>query len=194
MEGGFNVYIEAENGQDLFDKIAAAPYQPYIVLLDISMPVMNGFETMVQLKARYPYIKVLTFTMIDDNNEFTILKMMQLGARGYIAKNAALAELEKALIAVYTEGYYFSTTMLAKFPDMNEENVWEYFKELFTEVDITFLSLCCSSLTYKEIADKMNLSPRTVENHAAHLSAKLHIHSRLDLGIYAYRAGFGSFR
>jgi two-component system invasion response regulator UvrY len=193
MEGGFNVYIEAENGQELLDKIAAGSYQPYIAVLDISMPVMNGFETMVHLKSKYPYIRVLILTMIDDDNEFTILKMMQLGARGYIGKNASPRELEKALIDIYTEGYYFSTTMLKKFPDMNEENMQEHFKELLTEADITFLSQCCSSLTYREIAETMGQSLRTVENHAAKLCEKLNIHSRLELGMYALRAGFGKF-
>lgn len=91
---GYNVVMEAENGRDFLDKLEAAP-SPDLCLLDINMPVMNGFDTAVQVKKKWPAIKILFFSM--NSGSVYINKALESGADGFVCKDAPSEELNKAL-------------------------------------------------------------------------------------------------
>jgi DNA-binding NarL/FixJ family response regulator len=91
---GYNVIMEAENGKDFLDKLEGSP-SPDLCLLDINMPVMNGFETATRLKQKWPSIKILFFSM--QNGSVYVNKAMEIGADGYICKDASSEEFNKAL-------------------------------------------------------------------------------------------------
>jgi DNA-binding NarL/FixJ family response regulator len=104
--GDFKVIAQAGNGIELL-KVLKAGIRPEIVLLDVNMPQMDGFETALQLKKYFPDIKVLALSMIDSKD--AVLHMIKNGARGYLLKDAEPDELKKALLGVSETGYYFST-------------------------------------------------------------------------------------
>ena len=92
---GYNVVLEAENGKDLLDRLPEMEPEPHICLLDINMPVMDGFETAIELKKRWPCIKVIFFTM--HNSKAYIWKAYQIGVHGFVSKDASTEELKQAL-------------------------------------------------------------------------------------------------
>jgi DNA-binding NarL/FixJ family response regulator len=180
---GFNVLYHAKNGLDLQRKIKSHKIIPEIILLDINMPVMNGFETAEWLTEHYPDIKILALSMDDDEN--TILKMLRKGVKGYLLKDIHPDKLEEALSEVIDKGYYHServaTTLLHSLqPGHHDELV-------FKENEITFLQLACSEMTYKEIAGVMNLSPKTIDGYRQELFNRLNIKNRVGLVIFALK-------
>lgn len=184
---GYSVLLEADNGKDLRNKIIKN-IVPDVVLLDVNMPEMDGFETTQWLRKNYPYIKILALSMLSD--EKTIIKMFRLGATGYLMKNTDAQELKKALDAVINKNVYLSEYVSAKlvsglYTD-KEENIKPI---LLNERERDFLRWVCSELTYKDIAEKMNLSARTVDDYRQSLFNKLKVHSRVGLVMYAIRNG-----
>src|SRR6185437_15379843 len=91
---GFKVIITAGNGQELIDKIEQVPVKPNICILDVNMPVLNGYESVTIIKKRWPEVKVLTISMYDD--DYAVIHMLQKCADGYIAKGDNLNEVQKA--------------------------------------------------------------------------------------------------
>ncbi len=181
---GFKVLYHAKNGFDLQQQIKAAKTLPEIILLDINMPVMDGFETVQWLTNTHPEIKVLALSMEDD--ELTILKMLRGGAKGYLLKDIHPDKLQEALTEVITKGYYHSekvaTTLLHSLQPEQQKN-----QLVLKENEITFLQLACSEMTYKEIAGVMNLSPKTIDGYRQELFNKLNIKNRVGLVIYALK-------
>lgn len=180
---GFHVLYHAKNGKDLQQKIKVEDVLPDIILLDINMPVMDGFETVQWLTETHPNIKVLALSMEDD--EATILKMLRGGAKGYLLKDIHPDKLNEALDEVITKGYYHSekvaATLLHSLRPDDED------KLVLKENEITFLQLACSEMTYKEIAGIMNLSPKTIDGYRQELFNKLNIKNRVGLVIYALK-------
>ena len=159
---------------------------PDLIFLDINMPVMNGYETAAALKKEWPKIKVLALSMYD--TEFNIIKMLKAGARGYVLKDAEPKELQKALNTIFEEGFYHSELVTGKMH--KQVKVEEKVTELsFTAKEEQFLSHCCSELTYKDIAELMNVSPRTVDGYREILFAKLDVKTRTGLVLYAIKSG-----
>lgn len=184
---GYTVLAEADNGKDLKAKIQQHMV-PDIVLLDVNMPEMDGFETTQWLHKNYPFIKVLALSMLSD--EKTIIRMFRLGAKGYLLKNTDPEELRKALDAVADKNVYISEYVsgklvsgLNKYADLDEKPV------LLNEREKDFLRWTCTELAYKDIAAKMNVSPRTVDDYRQALFAKLKVHSRVGLVMYTIRNG-----
>jgi DNA-binding NarL/FixJ family response regulator len=95
---GFKVVLEAENGKVFLDQLAKLPTPPLVVLLDINMPVMDGFETAIELKKNWPHIKILFFSM--HNTMSFVSKAQQLGADGFLSKDASFEELKQALAKI----------------------------------------------------------------------------------------------
>jgi DNA-binding NarL/FixJ family response regulator len=180
----FTVQFKARNGVELQEKLADQRSVPEIILLDINMPVMNGFESVKWLSENYPEIKVLALSVED--NEKVILKMIRGGAKGYFLKDIHPDELRKALLIVIDKGYYYServtsTMVNALHPNNNETTV------KLKKNELTFLQLACSEMTYKEVADVMNLSPKTIDGYRQELFNKLRIKNRVGLVIYALK-------
>ena len=181
---GFKVLFHASNGKELQHKLKANGSAPDIVLLDINMPVMDGFETAAWLTANYPQIKFLALSMEDD--EKVILKMLQNGAKGYLLKDIHPDKLEIALCEVIDRGYYHSEKVAATLlHSIQPSNKKEEVK--FKKNELTFLQLACSEMTYKEIADIMNLSPKTIDGYRQELFNRLNIKNRVGLVIYALK-------
>jgi DNA-binding NarL/FixJ family response regulator len=174
-----SIAFEASNGLEMQSMIKKN--MPDIVLMDINMAVMGGFEATKWLKENYPRIHVLALTMFED--DYAILKMIRAGAKGYISKEATPADLLFAIRAIKTKGIFVNEFVSGKLlRSFHVDNAPE-----MTLKEIQFLELCCSELTYKEIADKMNVSPRTVDNYRESLFDKFHIKSRVGLVLYAIR-------
>lgn len=185
----FKVIYTCVHGADLKQKLQNKNV-PDIVLLDISMPVMDGFETAQWLKQNYPNILVMALSM--QNDDMSLIKMIKNGAKGYLLKNIHPSELEKALSLLVQKGNYFPNWATEKvFANMaSSEN--ELPKVLFSNREIEFLKYSATEMSYKQIAELMFCSPRTVENYRDSLFEKLNLKSRVGLAIYALKNGFAS--
>lgn len=185
---GFDVLFEANNGEECIQKIAAGKI-PEIILMDINMPVKDGFETTHWLRHNHPDVKVLVLTMIDDEN--AVIRMLKNGARGYLLKESSPEELKVAIHAVAEKGFYYSEMVTGRLVhsiagDDDESKTSQQLVHL-TDKETQFLKLTCSELTYKEIASQMKLSPRTVDSYRDNLFHKLEIKTRTGLAIYAIK-------
>lgn len=182
---GYTVVMEADNGKDLTEKLVKNVL-PDIVLLDINMPEMDGFETTQWLRKKYPHIKVLTLSMLSD--EKTIIKIFRLGAKGYLLKNADPRELKEALDAVMNKNVYLSEYVSGKLlSGLHNEPDDDMKPAVLNEKEREFLRWTCSELSYKEIAEKMFLSYRTIDDYRQSLFTKLKVHSRVGLVMYAIK-------
>ena len=178
---GYTVIFEAANGDDMIGKIKPE-FKPDIILLDINMPGMNGINTARWLKTAYPEIQVIVLSMFDDSDK--VHAMLKLGVRGYLLKDSEPIEFEHALQKVsHGEVYYpeFVTRLLVD----SINNPVEFDKLNIREVE--FLKLVATELTYKEIADQMRISVRTVDGYRDQLFEKLHVKSRVGLVLYAIK-------
>ena len=184
------VVHQADNGKDIIEKLSAGPL-PQVVLLDINMPVMDGYQTAQWLKQHHPDIKVLALSMNDD--EHAMIRMLKNGARGYVLKDCEPTELRTAIQALMTKGYYHSELVTARLihslSQMDDES--SSTKQLLglNDKEILFLKLACTEMTYKEIADQMGLSPRTIDGYRDGLFEKLGIKSRVGLVLFAIKNG-----
>jgi DNA-binding NarL/FixJ family response regulator len=183
----YSVIGEAGNGKELIRLLAETQSKPDVILLDVAMPEMNGFETATWLKSNYPTIKILILSMFDQ--EETIIKMLKLGVNGFILKDAEPEELKDALDQILSKGFYYSDivcgTMAASIKSETKKNT----ALSLNEREIRFLELASSELTYKEIADIMCLSYRTIDGYRDSLFVKLNVKSRVGLALYAIRNG-----
>ena len=186
----YDVVFEANNGKHFMDQLKNAD-TPDLVLMDINMPEMDGYETAQWLKRNYPDVKVLALSMYD--NENAIIRMLKNGARGYILKDTDPKEFKTALDDLVRKGFYYSELVTGKLihavnnldePEQNLKNLIN-----LSEREIDFLKMACSEMTYKEIADKMFLSPRTVDGYRDALFEKLNVKTRVGLVMYAIKNG-----
>jgi two-component system, NarL family, invasion response regulator UvrY len=186
----YEVIFEADNGLD-FQKKLTKDKMPDLVLMDINMPDMDGYATAQWLKQNYPLIKVMALSMYD--NENAIIRMFKAGAKGYILKDSDPAELKAALDSIIKKGYYYSELVTGKLihsinkldEDVDMKNLVQ-----LNDREIEFLKLACTEMTYKEIADKLFLSPRTIDGYRDALFEKLNIKTRVGLAMYAIKNGF----
>ncbi|WP_159732094.1 response regulator transcription factor [Sphingobacterium sp. 18053] len=104
---GFEIVFDADNGKSAIEKMAVCEHIPDVCIVDINMPVMNGFETVKALRKKYPQLKMLAFSVNDD--EKAVVKMLECGANGYVLKGADPDELQRAIEVIYNGGQYFSS-------------------------------------------------------------------------------------
>ena len=187
---GHEVMFEANNGEDMIRYVQEGK-RPDLILMDINMPVKDGYESAAWLKNNYPGIRVLALSMLDDEN--AIIRMIKNGARGYVLKESEPAELKNAINAVLQKGFYYSEMVTGRLVhsisgvDDESQNSQQVMQ--LTEREIEFLKLACTEMTYKEIAAKMYLSPRTIDGYRDALFLKLDIKTRTGLVIYAIKNG-----
>lgn len=183
----YTVIFEAGNGKELKAQILQHGI-PDIMMLDINMPEMDGFETAQWLTKNYPQIKILALSMLSD--ERTIIKMFRLGAKGYLMKNTNPDELKQALNTLIQKNFYLSDYVSEKLiRGLNIDGEKEEKEVILNEKEREFLRWACTELSYKDIAAKMFLSTRTIDDYRASLFAKLKVHSRVGLVLYAIRNG-----
>ncbi|GAC1312730.1 MAG: response regulator transcription factor [Mucilaginibacter sp.] len=174
-----NVVFEAENGEQLQQMLVKHPL-PQVILMDINMPVMDGYAATKWVKETYPGIKVLALSMFEDDK--AVIRMIRCGAGGYVLKESRPSELLEAIKTIAEKGVYINEMVSGKLirSVSGKEDL-----PTFTVKELEFLKLSCSELTYKEIADQMFVSPRTVDNYRESLFQKLNLKSRTGLVLYA---------
>ncbi len=161
------------NGKDLFD--ACCSDTPHLIFLDLEMPVWDGRETLKALKEKFPLLRCIVLSM---NNEKEIIDhCIELDANGYLNKDCTEAELQEAI--TYTGDVYFSKEVLKTLAAYNNNLHQNHtpVHEPLTDREIEILGLLCEGLSPKEIADKIYLSPRTVETHKKNIMAKFEVGS-----------------
>jgi len=163
--------------------------RPDLVLMDVSMPGLNGIEATRQIKERYPDTRVLALTVHE--NESMLREMIRAGASGYIIKRAVESELINAIQAVMRGNMYVHPAMTRMLftdisPSIKPKDIND---ETLTPRELVILKLLARGYTNRQIAQELNISPRTVEGHRSSLVGKLGFHSRVDLINYAEKHG-----
>lgn len=183
------VIMQVSNGQQLISEVSKTNL-PDVILLDLNMPEMDGFQSATWLRDNYPSIHVLMLTMYD--SELTLIRLLQAGVKGFLKKDIHPSELQYAIHSVMENGYYYSHNATGKLLNLfrnNSEAHSKLNKTMLSEVDIRFLQLSCTEMTYKEIAQEMKLNPRGVDNLRDNLFTRLDVKSRVGLAMYAIRHG-----
>lgn len=187
----YSILFEASDGLEMQQKIDPQN-QPDIILMDINMPAMDGFEAVQWLSANFPLIKVLVVSMIE--KEESIVKMLQLGVKGYLCKDVEPKELGEALEAIMNKGFYYTDFITGKLVHSLQNNHPEKNNapadHNMNDREKDFLQLACSELTYNEIAAKMFLSPKTIDGYRNALFEKLSVKSRVGLALFAVKHGY----
>jgi two-component system nitrate/nitrite response regulator NarL len=188
----FEVVGDAANGQDALRK--AKLTLPDVVLMDISMPHMNGLEAMANLRKQVPNAKVLILTM-HDSKEY-IAQVVRSGARGYLLKDSSPAELVSAIKAVHGGEVYFSPSvskvLIEEMADGNKRSLNAPAPPPLTDREREVLSLIAEGLLNKQIADRLGIGVRTIETHRERIMRKLDIHTVAGLTRYAIARGMTS--
>ncbi|XOV68011.1 MAG: response regulator [Fluviicola sp.] len=184
LDERYEVVIETSNGQELL-QILAQENIPDMVIVDIDMPIMNGYELAEKLKNQFPNLPVLALTMHGEN-ESSIIRMIKAGVKGYLSKDIEPEELKSAIQTVASGVFHFNHALSGKLLNMvitdNDAK-----KNLLNDREYEFLKLCCSELTYKEIADRMFLSPKTIDGYRAALFERFETKSRVGLVLLAVK-------
>jgi len=180
----FRVTIKAASGADLLQQLKQTETGalPRIVLADINMPAPDGYETTEQLHKQFPEILVCGLSMFE--NENSVLRLMQCGAKGYINKGVDKRGFTRALTNLATKGYHIPDFMSGNKLQRQTINT-----TILSARETDFIILCGEDLSYKEIADRMFISIRTVHYYHDCLCEKLGIKTRAGLSIYALLSG-----
>lgn len=179
--------LEAENGQDLLNGLAEA--EPDVVLMDLRMPVKDGIEATKVISKDFPHIYVIVLTMYED--ERFVSHLMENGANGYLLKSADPAEIKKAIMEVVSKGYYlnnFVNKVLLKKSHARTRIVPSLTNEIVvSDKEREVLRLLCMEFTATEIAQKMEISPRTVEAIKDRLMERFNVKNTAGLVFFAVR-------
>jgi two-component system invasion response regulator UvrY len=187
------VILQAGNGKELTEAIRKGS-SPQVVILDLNMPDMDGFDTAAWLQEHYPDILVLMLTMYD--SELSLIRLLQAGVKGFLKKDIHPSELKFAIQSVVQNGYYYSNHTTGKLVNLfrqHSDGNSLIQRSVLNDQEIQFLKLACSDLTYKEIAQRMSLNPRAVDTLRDQLFIKLDVKSRVGLALVAIRQGVVTF-
>ncbi|WP_299214498.1 response regulator transcription factor [uncultured Dokdonia sp.] len=186
----FEVLYTCENGLDFQEKLKTKKV-PDVVLLDISMPIMDGFETAKWIRDTHPDILIMTLSMQED--EQSLIKMIKNGSKGYMLKNVHPLELENALDSLVKNGQFFPEWAASKvFTSIREDTIDVSSKLNLSDREKEFLKYTVTEMNYREISEKMFCSPRTIENYRDSLFEKLELKTRVGLAVYALKNGYAA--
>jgi DNA-binding NarL/FixJ family response regulator len=189
MANDFDVIYEASNGKDLTDFLQNASQYPDVVLMDIKMPLLNGVEATKQIATQYPDIKIIALSSYITST--FISNMLQVGAASYIPKNASPEEMITTINKVVEIGYYYNDFMRQHISQdklktvVNSKTIFD--DNLLTKREYEILLLICKQKSATEIANLLELSPRTVEGHRNNLLIKTESKNVAGLVVYALR-------
>jgi len=187
-EQGYHIKAEANNGQAAYERIAENPEQYQLLLTDISMPLLSGTELCKMVKAQFPHIQVLILSMYD--NPAAVKEAVFAEADGYILKNAGRGELLKALSKIVDGGTYFAQDIVPIiYRQYNKQKLQDEQLSLLSAREKEILSLIVKELTSEEIAAKLCISKKTVDNHRANILEKTNSKSTVGLVKFAIKAG-----
>ncbi|MGZ3897688.1 MAG: response regulator [Flavisolibacter sp.] len=179
---------EAENGMQLMNLLKHI--KPDVILLDIHMPIMDGYSTLPEIKKLYPEMKVIMLSM--NNDPSIITKMMEIGANSYLTKESDSETIYQAIRTCYEQEFFFNdltNKALLNGLRMKKPQDTPAQEVHLTDKEITILKLMCEEKSTKEIADMVDLSPRTVEAIRDKLKTKTGVKSMAGLVMYAVKAG-----
>lgn len=187
------VVLQAGTGKELTEAIRKGA-SPQVVILDLNMPEMDGFETACWLQKERPGMIVLMLTMYD--SELSLIRLLQAGVKGFLKKDIHPSELKFAIQSVVQHGYYYSNHTTGKLVNLfrqHSDGNSLIQRSVLNDQEVQFLKLACSDLTYKEIAQRMGLNPRAVDTLRDQLFIKLDVKSRVGLALVAIRQGVVTF-
>ena len=181
------VIAEASNGLEFLELIDKM--MPDLVLMDISMPVLDGIEATRRAIAKYPGIRIIALSMFGGEEYYQ--KMLQAGVKGFVLKESGSDELINAINTVISGEYYFSreilNEMVCTISSKREHNAGAGQDQKLSKREIQILSLICNGLSNNEIADKLSISQRTVEGHRSNIIHKTESKNPIHLVLYAVR-------
>jgi two-component system, NarL family, invasion response regulator UvrY len=184
---GFEVVFTAGNGKEMIEQLHIKEL-PSIIILDISMPLMDGYETAAWLKTNHPQIATIILTMFDA--ELPLIRLLQEGVKGFLRKDIHPDELRNALQSLLREGYYYPVQTVGTIINLFQKNGSNGLEsKKLNASEIAFLKLICTDLTYKEIALQLHMSPKTIDNLRDSLFQRLDVKSRVGLAIYSIKNG-----
>ncbi|UUV22331.1 response regulator transcription factor [Paenimyroides aestuarii] len=183
---GMQVVFDAANGIELLDTIKN--HEVDILLLDLQMPKMDGFETCKILKAQYPSIKIMILSHL--NHETAIERVLDLGIAGYFTKNISSLELEDALWDLTHDGFYFENNLrlvINKLLAHDRKQKPNHTDQLFSDREIEIIKWTAEGLKAKEIADRLYISPKTVNSHKQNIQNKYSFDSMMSAILYCIK-------
>ena len=199
---GLRALLERESDFEVIGETAdglsavrfAKKYLPDVIIMDITMPNLNGIEATQQITAEVPEVRIVALSMFFDRH--FVSKMLRAGARGYLRKDCAHDELVKAITVVANNKYYISPQLgiESKKDILNGSEIPHFVAaSLLTPKEREVLQLIAEGKTTNYIADQLRVSARTIEKHRGHIMEKLDIHSIAELTKFAIREGITSF-
>ena len=180
------VLFEASNGKDLLEKLKVR--KPEVIFMDIKMPLMDGIEATEKVRERYPDIKIIILTTVESKE--LMYTMMEKGANAFLTKNAEIKTINKAISEVIEKGYYFdyeTTQVLASGIYKRNSGKLSYQSVKLSERELEVAKLICQQLTNREIADKLCLSPRTVDTYRENIIEKTGSKNSVGIVMFAVR-------
>lgn len=184
----FSVVVEAENGKLLIENLCSNPVD--VILLDLEMPVMSGFEAIEIIKVKFPEVKVLILSMHED--DVTIASMIDRGANGFLIKNDSFELVFEAIVTVVEKDYYFTPQIILaieKFREKSNLKIKTIPVVEFTIRERQILKLICNEYSTREIACKLNTSIRTVDWHRKNIFIKTNSKNSAGMVFYAVKNG-----
>jgi two-component system, NarL family, invasion response regulator UvrY len=183
----YRVILDANDGKEFLERIDPNNV-PDLLLLDENMPYMSGYETAVALKEKYPKVKVLIITMIEEEEK--LIRMLKIGVNGYLSKDVEPDELKEAIETILKKGFYYTDYLTGKLIQMVGDKVnKKKTNPILSEQELRVLKFICRDFSYKQIAEEMDLSIKTVETYRVSLFDKLNVKSRVGLVMYAVKNG-----
>ena len=183
-----DVIAEGDNGQELLEAIEKSNQIPHIAIIDLSMPVMNGYETIPHLQTRYPSTKILIISFVLEPN--ALQHLFNVGIHGFINKSDSKFNFESAITQILETGYFKNQHYLHQEKDALNWKKNEFHGSIpFTGVEITFIKYRIKGYQIKDIAEILFVSPKTVENYRNSIYRKLDINSTEEIIKYAKSIG-----
>ena len=187
-EENMEIILEASDGSEFLDVLRSSVEKPSVVLLDIRMPNLDGYETAKVLLEEYPAMKIIVLTMHEEERH--IIKMIELGVNGYLMKNASPEDVIDSIRSVMEYDYYFNnkiTNIMRKVMMYKGKRNSDHLTFDLTEREKEVLALICQEFTAKEIGEKLFISFRTVEGHRKKLLTKLNVRNTAGLVVLAIK-------
>ena len=179
----FEVVVDCADGETFLQRLAALPASPDMVLVDVKMDAMSGPEVAQAISQRFPLIKMVALSSIDE--DVAIIRMLRAGCCAYLLKSIDDTELKRALLEVHETGYYNADGSNIRYRRLAQEARQPGVH--LNNRETQFLKLACSDLTYKQIAGRMSVSERTVDGYRESLFEKLNVQSRVGMALEAIR-------
>lgn len=181
-QGGIYVEVQASHGKELIARLKLCKEPPEVCMLDVSMPVMNGLDTLIAVKKKWPQMKFLVMSAF--SSEHLVLPMIRAGAGGYLTKTCHPEEIKKAIVSIHATGFY-NTDLVSNYLRKDKEKE----KRALTEFELILLKEFCSDKSYADIGAKHKKTGRSIEGYRDAMFEKLNVTSRIGLVIYALQSG-----